>query len=63
MTRVQNVNTTDLKAALKLGGWCMSGLFNADDPEGVAFFSSSLRPRPACPSASPTPSRTCPAAT
>ena len=44
MPRVRNVNTTDLKAALELGARCMSGLFNADDPEGVPFFSSSLRP-------------------
>ncbi len=44
MPRVRNVNTTDLKAALELGTRCMSGLFNADDPEGVAFFSSRLRP-------------------
>ena len=45
MTRLANVNTTDLRAAIELGCRCMSRVFNRDD-DGIPFFSSTLRPSP-----------------
>ena len=43
MTRVQNVNTTDIGAAVRLGCRTMQNIFNADD-DGVPFFVSTAFP-------------------
>ena len=44
MPPVTDVNTHDLRTALELACRCMSSLFDADDPQGVAFFGSRVRP-------------------
>ena len=43
MTRVQNVNTTDILAAIRLGCRTMQNVFNADDRH-VPFFGSTVWP-------------------
>jgi hypothetical protein len=44
MTRVADVNTTDVAAAISLGCRTMQNVFNADD-DYVPFFGSTVRPR------------------
>ena len=39
MTRLANVNTTDLRAAISLGCRTMQNIFNADD-DGMPFFNA-----------------------
>ena len=43
MTRLNNVNTTDILDAIQLGCRTMSSVFNADDDD-VPFFGSTVRP-------------------
>lgn len=43
MTKLQNVNTTDLRSAIELGCRTMESVFNADDNE-IPFFGSRVRP-------------------
>ena len=43
MTKVQQVNTTDLRAAIELGCQTMQHVFNADDND-IPFFGSRVRP-------------------
>ena len=44
MTRLQDVNTTDVRSAIELGCRTMSSVFNADDND-VPFFGSRVRPQ------------------
>lgn len=43
--RLANVNTSDIRAAVKLGCGVMGAVFNADDHD-IPFFASELRPNP-----------------
>src|SRR4051794_358757 len=43
MTKLSNVNTTDLRAAIVLGCRTMQSVFNADD-NAIPFFGSQVRP-------------------
>ncbi len=45
MTRLNNVNTSDLLAAIQLGCRTMSNVFNADDND-IPFFGSEVLPNP-----------------
>ncbi len=45
MSKLANVNTTDIPAAAALGGRAMSRVFDADD-ENRPFFESSILPEP-----------------
>ena len=44
MTRLQDVNTTDVRSAIELGCRTMSSVFNADDND-IPFFGSHVRPQ------------------
>ena len=44
MTRLQDVNTTDVRSAIELGCRTMSSVFNADDND-IPFFGSRVRPQ------------------
>ena len=44
MTRLQDVNTTDVRSAIELGCRTMSSVFNADDND-IPFFGSYVRPQ------------------
>ena len=43
MARLEQVNTTDIADAIRLGCRTMQSVFNADDNQ-VPFFSSTVRP-------------------
>ena len=43
MTRLNDVNTTDIRDAIRLGCRTMCNVFNADDND-IPFFGSSVRP-------------------
>jgi len=45
VSRLEQVNTTDIADAIRLGCRTMQSVFNADD-DGVAFFGSCVRPEP-----------------
>ena len=45
MAKVSNVNTTDMRAAIRLGCRTMASVFNADDND-IPFFGSQVRPHP-----------------
>ena len=42
--RLRDVNTTDIKDAIRLGCRTMQSVFNADDPQRVPFFGAGMRP-------------------
>jgi len=42
--QLQDVNTTDIKDAIRLGCRTMQTVFNADDPHRVPFFGAGMRP-------------------
>ena len=42
--RLRDVNTTDIKDAIRLGCRTMQSVFNADDPHRVPFFGAGMRP-------------------
>ncbi len=42
--RLRDVNTTDIKDAIRLGCRTMQSVFNEDDPHRVAFMGASMRP-------------------
>jgi len=42
--RLRDVNTTDIKDAIRLGCRAMQSVFNADDPHGVPFFGVGMIP-------------------
>ena len=44
MAQLQDVNTTDLREAMRLGCRTMSSVFDADDEQGVPFFGSMVLP-------------------
>ncbi|MDP7130230.1 MAG: hypothetical protein QF437_07065 [Planctomycetota bacterium] len=44
MAQLQDVNTTDLKEAMRLGCRTMSSVFDADDEHGVPYFGSVVLP-------------------
>ena len=46
MGQLDDVNSTDLLDAIRLGCRTMGSVFNADDPEGVAFFDAVALPEP-----------------
>lgn len=46
MALLDDVNSTDLVGAIRLGCRAMESVFNADDPRGVAFFDAVVRPLP-----------------
>ena len=50
MTRLQDVNTTDVRSAIELGCRTMSSVFNADDND-IPFFGDVCAPKPNCASA------------
>lgn len=41
---LSDVNTTDPRDAVRLGCRAMQSVFNADDPQGVAFFGAAMKP-------------------
>ena len=45
MTTLKDINTTDIRDAIRLGCRTMSSVFNADD-NGVPFFGAHVRPHP-----------------
>ncbi|MEA1951671.1 MAG: hypothetical protein U9N87_09815, partial [Planctomycetota bacterium] len=44
LKQLGNVNTTDIKDAMRLGCRCMQSVFNADDPQRVPFFGAAMKP-------------------
>ena len=46
MAQLDDVNSTDLLDAIRLGCRAMGSVFNADDPKGVAFFDAVALPEP-----------------
>ena len=46
MTQLQDVNSRDLRGAITLGCRTMERVFDADDPQGVAFFDAVAWPEP-----------------
>ena len=62
MTKLQDVNTTDIAGAIRLGCETMGNVFNADDND-VPFSGRSSIPKPGSASTTRTPTRTSPGAT
>jgi hypothetical protein len=44
MSKLNDVNTTDIRDAMRLGCRTMQSVFDADDEKGVPFFGSQVRP-------------------
>lgn len=44
MPQLRDVNTTDIREAIRLGCHTMQSVFNEDDPHRVPFFSASMNP-------------------